>query len=92
MSPTDVTITEVRFGRNFIRLGDIVRVKPSRKGKKDGFDARVSRLLTNEAGQLIEVEVVEPMGAFSGKSFGRLRSFRPDRIERKSQTKNGEPR
>ena len=38
MSP--VKVSEVRHGRNFIRSGDLIRVKPSRTGKHDGFVAR----------------------------------------------------
>lgn len=33
-------LTEVRHNRNFLRTGDILRVKPSRSGKHDGFAAR----------------------------------------------------
>lgn len=41
-------ISEVRHGRNFIRAGDLVRVKPSRSGKHDGFTAKF--LYSNETG------------------------------------------
>lgn len=33
-------LTQVRHNRNFLRSGDILRVKPSRSGKHDGFAAR----------------------------------------------------
>lgn len=72
-------VTEYRVGRNFIRVGDTVKVK-SRPGKRDAHLARVRRIITVE-GEVVEIEVVGPKG---------FRTFLPERIERVAQTKGGE--
>lgn len=77
------TIEEYRVGRNFIRVGDVVRAKPSRPGKHDGFDSRVRRILADAEGHPTGVEVKDPRN-------GAVRTLRPERIERKAQTRNGE--
>lgn len=79
-------LTEYRTGRNFIRIGDVVRVRP-RPGRRDGFEARVRPIRADSAGEVSEVEV---FGGPAGRSA--VRTFRPDRIERVAQTRNGEPR
>lgn len=33
-------VSEVQHNRNWIRAGDLLRVRPSRSGKHDGFAAR----------------------------------------------------
>ena len=48
--------TEYRTGRNFIRIGDIVRVRP-RPGRRDGFEAKVRAILADERGEVTEIEV-----------------------------------
>lgn len=82
-----VEVSEYRVGRNFIRLGDKVKVKPSRPGKRDGCVARVRRIKAEEGegGAVREVEVAP----LTGKYLGSVRTFLPDRIERMSQTKGG---
>lgn len=80
MSSTDVVLEQVRLGgRNFIRPGDVVRVKPSRPGKRDGFEARVRRIVDTPGG--VEVEVA---GAPAGKPAA-IRTFFLDRLERMRQ-------
>lgn len=80
---TATEITEYRVGRNFIRVGDRVHVKPSRPGKKDGFDSKVKRILANPDGSPQALELTDPRN-------GATRTLRPERIERKRQTKNGD--
>lgn len=77
--------TEVRVGRNFIRAGDTVRVRPSAPGRRDGYLARFQHAELDDAGNVRWVEVV-------GGPRGRhaTRSLRLDRIERVAQTKHGE--
>jgi hypothetical protein len=78
----NVEITEFRRGRNFIRVGDRVHVKPSRPGKKDGFDSKVRRILANPDGTPQALEVTDPRN-------GAIRTLRPERIERRRQAVNG---
>ena len=83
-----MTTTEIRQGRNFIRVGDIVKVAPSAPKKRDGFEARVSAIvLDDETGEVRWFEV-------RGGSRGRYQfhAIRPDRISRVAQTRSGERR
>ena len=82
-----LTVNEYRRGRNFIRVGDVVRVKSS-KGRRDGFEARV-RLIRKDkrTGEVAEVEV------FGGRrGHAMVRTFVPERIERVAQTRKGRDR
>jgi hypothetical protein len=80
-------VSEYRRGRNFIRVGDVVRVK-ALPGKRDGFEARVRAIAVDErSGEPVEVEV---FGGYRGRAM--VRTFRPDRIERVAQTRRGERR
>lgn len=71
-------ISQYRVGRNFIRVGDVVRVKPS-QGKRDGFEAKVRVIRADEiTGEVAEVEV------FGGRRrHAMIRTFRPERIQRR---------
>lgn len=71
------------MGRNYLRVGDPVRVLASRAGRRDGFTARVDRLETDGAGALVEVHVVSRRG---------WRVVRPDRVRRVAVTRHGQPR
>jgi hypothetical protein len=82
MSWTEVSA--VRLGRNWLRVGDRVHVTPSRPGRRDGFDGRVTRVLRYPDDH-VEVEV---RGAPSGKAMS-ARTFFLDRIERRVQTRSG---
>jgi hypothetical protein len=70
-----VPVPEYRPGRNYIRVGDTVRCHP-RVGRR--FDAKVRKILTRD-GEVVEVEV------FGG---GMIRTFVPERIIRKAQSRN----
>jgi hypothetical protein len=79
VSVAGVLLDEVRLGgRNFIRPGDVVRVKPSRPAKHDGFDALVRRIVDTQGG--VEVEV---FGGAHGRAA--VRTFTLDRLERRRQ-------
>lgn len=75
---TGVPIGEMRVGRNFIRVGDVVHVKPSRPGKRDGFDGKVVSIRANDDGSIRWLDVSGPKG---------LRSVVPDQVQRRAQTK-----
>jgi hypothetical protein len=82
-----VKVSEYRQGRNFIRVGDVVRVK-ALPGKRNGFEAKVRAITVDEhTGEPVEVEV---FGGARGRAM--VRTFRPDRIERVAQTRRGERR
>lgn len=76
-------LNEVRCGgRNFIRPGDLVHVKPSRKGKRDGGPATVRKIVQHA--EYVEVEVA--MGAPPKpevKAPRPVRTFMLSRIERR---------
>jgi hypothetical protein len=77
-----VELNEIRLGgRNFVRVGDVVKVKPSRPGRRDGFDAVVKAMWESEYG--VEVEVI---GGPKNRPAA-TRTFRPERLERRSQAK-----
>jgi hypothetical protein len=80
-------VSEYRQGRNFIRVGDVVRVK-ALPGKRNGFEAKVRAIAVDEhTGEPVEVEV---FGGTRGRAM--VRTFRPERIERVAQTRRGERR
>lgn len=84
-----VDLQEVRVGRNFIRVGDTVHIKPSKPKKTDGFDARVTRMY--RLGEEVQVEVFGGRTDRGGHQIGHgLRTFTLDRIVRRRQTINGE--
>lgn len=78
-----------RHGRNFVRVGDVVHVKPSRPGRRDGFDAHVISIRARDIGGVPNVvtgvDVVDPYS-------GGVRTVTVDRVERKAQTRGGEAR
>jgi hypothetical protein len=77
-------ISEVRVGRNWLRIGDRVRVRPRRAHGRDGFDGRVTRLLRYPDGH-VEVEV---RGTRNGRAVTG-RTVVLDRVRRRAQTRNG---
>lgn len=82
-----MTVTEVRAGRNFIRVGDLIKVLP-RPGRRDGFEARVSAIVTDdESGAVRWFEV---HGGRKGQY--QFHAVRPDRVTRLAQTRQGERR
>lgn len=84
---TLVSLTEYQVGRNYIRVGDIVRVRPSRPRRRDGFEAKVAAIRADEAGDVQEVDVHG-----DGSVNWATRTIRPERIERVAQVRGGERR
>ena len=80
-SPKREQVDAYRVGRNFIRVGDVVKVRPSRPGKHDGFRGKV-RAIFQEGDAVTRVDVWG--GANGGAS---LRSFTPDRLTRVAQSR-----
>lgn len=74
------TIDSYRVGRNWIRVGDRVRIAPLVKGKHGGFDSVIHRIHADEDGLPTGVDVTDP-------HTGAVRTIRPDRITRKRQPK-----
>jgi sRNA-binding protein len=70
-------VTEYRHNRNWVRLGDTVKVKPV---GRQSFIATVLRI--QQEGERIEVEVRDPYN-------GAIRTVTPERITRKAQSKAG---
>jgi hypothetical protein len=66
---------EVRHGRNFIRHGDLVRIRPSSPGQRDGFTA-LFKYADSDKGGLYYAVVQLP--------DRRWRFVRPDRVRRKA--------
>lgn len=83
MSSENDDLGEVRFGRNFIRVGDLVRVAPSSPGRRDGFKGKVTRI------RAVDGEVTfDVVGARKGRAPG-VHTFWSDRIIRVAQTRAG---
>ena len=78
---------QIRIGRNFVRIGDLVRVTKG-GADKQGFDAKVHRINLRSDGA-VELDVLYTRGH---RRAGTLRTLPLDRIKRKAQTKNGEAR
>src|SRR5579863_8580021 len=74
MSPR---LSEVRHGRNFIRSGDLVRVKPSRSGHHDGFAARFLFSEEGAHGLFYALQELDEHGAVQ-----RFRFVRPEMVRR----------
>ena len=83
-----VRVDSYRPGRNHIRVGDPVAVKPSRPGRRDGFVGPVYSIdADSRTGEIVTVTVC-------GAPPGRPRAFhalRPDRIARVAKTRAGQP-
>lgn len=75
-----------RRGRNYIRVGDRVRIAPSAPRRHDGFVATVRRIVIDANGTVTEVEV---LGAPRGRPVA-FRSVRADRVVRIAQTRGGD--
>lgn len=80
-------VTQYRKGRNFIRVGDVVRVRPE-PGRRNGFMAKVRAIFVDE--RMNEVAQVEVFGGRTGRAM--VRTFCADRIERVAQTEKGQRR
>lgn len=82
-----VNVEKYRVGRNFIRVGDVVRVKAA-PGKRNGFTATVRSIKMDERTR--QVGEVEVFGGPPRRAM--VRTFRRDRIERMAQSRNGQRR
>ncbi len=82
---TTTEITEYRAGRNFIRLGDIV--KAHRPGKRAAL-ARVTEFDADADGNVtgIFVTIVARLNGSIHPDYGKWRCLSPDLIERIAQT------
>lgn len=72
-------LPEFRKGRNFVRVGDRVHVRPSKPGRRDGWDTYV-----------LQIRAVDGKPAYvdvSDKRGGR-RTIPIERVERRAQTRN----
>lgn len=78
------SVDELRMGRNFVRVGDTVRVLPSRPGKRDGFLATLRAIVTDDAGAVRHLEVY---GAPTGRPVA-FHALRLERVRRVSQTRH----
>lgn len=74
-------VMEYRMGRNFIRVGDVVRITPSKPKKRDGGIAKVQKMVETTEGVEFHVAMKD-----------RLRVFREDRVQRVQQVRGGEQR
>ena len=68
-----------RPGRNWIRVGDTCYCRPTSGG---GFEARIRRILADDAGDVKEIEV---FGGRRGRAA--IRTFRPEQIRRLAQSR-----
>lgn len=75
-------LAEVRHGRNFIRSGDLVRVRPSRDGKHDGFVARFLYGYTDRGGEVYALQELD-----SGGKAVAFRFKKPEVVRRLAMTK-----
>lgn len=79
-----VKVQQYRTGRNFIRVGDTVKVRAT-QGKRNGFKAVVRGIRLDEGtGEVAEIEVY---GGPPGHAMAR--TLRPERIQRVAQSRNG---
>lgn len=76
-------VLEVRLGRNFIRKGDVVRLAPSKPGKRDGGEATVEKIMETTEGYEFHTILT------GGRGF---KVVRQDRIHRVQQVRGGERR
>jgi len=80
-------VDRFRIGSRWVETGHLVKVLPSRDGKKDGFVARVLHGVEREDGG-IEVTVY---GA-RGKKASAVRTFRTDRLKAMKQPEEVRPK
>jgi hypothetical protein len=73
-----IDVHQYRPGRNFIRVGDPVRVILPRR---QSFDATIHRMRANSQGEVVQVDVV---GCKNGRCRA-IRIFTPDRIARRAR-------
>lgn len=84
MGASQDDLSEVRVGRNFIRVGDTVRVTPSAPKKRDGYRGKVTRIRMVEGTVTFDV-----IGAPRGRVPGTHTMF-AERVVRVAQTRGGE--
>lgn len=74
--------------RNFIRVGDIVKVLPPADRRGTSFEAKVQAIEADDATG--DVKWLEVMGGRSGRY--QFHAVTPNRIRRVAQTRGGEKR
>lgn len=74
-------LTEVRHGRNFIRTGDLVRVKPARSGRHDGFVGKFKYADEDKGGLYYALQELS-----SGGRHVAFRFIKPERVRRLATT------
>lgn len=79
--------TEVRHGRNYIRAGDRVKVRPSQDGKHDGFPAVFKYADEDAGGAYYCVLRLERIKGAREVGCG-FRFLRPERIKRTATTRD----
>ncbi len=84
---TLVALTEYKVGRNFIRVGHVVKVRPSRPRHRDAFEGKVAAIRADDSGTVQEVDVHG-----DGSVNWATRTVRPERVERVAQVRGGQPR
>lgn len=77
---------ELRLGRNFVRKGDLVRVRPpdGAPAGTHGYQARFQYADVDKGGQYVVVFEMEKCEGVL--QYARIRTVKPDRIERKATT------
>ena len=75
-------LTEIRHGRNYVRVGDLVKVRPSRDGKHDGFVARFLYADTDRGGTFYALQELD-----HGGRPVVFRFLKPERVKRLAMTK-----
>ena len=79
-------LSEVRRGRNFIRVGERHRVIAG-GAERTGFDLRITRIYSYVDGSIVVTGTV----CRPHKHAGKTKSVGIERVVRKAQTKGGEP-
>lgn len=77
-----IRLTEVRHNRNWIRSGDLVRVRPSRGGKHDGFAAKFLYFGEDRSQYYALLQLDE-----KGRPVAH-RFVRPERVKRLAQSRH----
>lgn len=79
------TITEYRTGRNFIRVGDTVKVSPTKPGGHDGFRGKIVRIDATADNQPAAIHLCVTLtanGSDRHRQAGKSRVVTPDRVTR----------
>lgn len=78
----DTKQCEVRHGRNFIRHGDLVRVRPSAPGRHDGYKARFQYAATDRGGLHYVLHELD------GGKYRCIRTVKPEAVVRTATTRD----